>query len=57
MAGGECKGNCESEGREDNVMLLEAILDLYPERVGVRSCRDAHRKANYLVPFFTRDPV
>lgn len=45
MAGGECKGDCESEGREDNVMVLEAVLDLYPERVGVRSCRDAHRKA------------
>lgn len=42
MAGGECKGDCESEGREDSVMVREAVLDLYIQsEVGVRSYQDA----------------
>lgn len=28
MAAGECKGECEFEGREDDAMVLEGVLDL-----------------------------
>ena len=63
MAGGECKGDCESEGREDSVMVREAVLDLYPERSrnevssGCTPYNKRQHSLDYLVPFFTCDPV
>lgn len=62
MAGGECKGDCESEGREDSVMVREAVLDLYPERSRsevlsgcIRTLYNKRQQFAYM--FLARDPV
>lgn len=42
MAGGECKRDFESDGREESVMVGEKQCLIYIQRkVAVRSCRHA----------------